>query len=97
MVRARTESTLSVVSEASTVSVPSARERSLSNLFGGGAEEEDVDQAPLKPLKAPAADTATWDARDGGEGPVHCPDARGPEACNFGGHARSLSELPQLG
>ena len=64
MVRARTESTLSVVSEASTVSVPSARERSLSNLFGGGAEEEDVDQAPLKPLKAPAADTATWDARD---------------------------------
>ena len=62
MVRARTESTLSVVSEASTVSVPSARERSLSNLFGGGAEEEDVDQAPLKPLRAPAADA--WDARD---------------------------------
>ncbi|KAH8057060.1 hypothetical protein JL721_9796 [Aureococcus anophagefferens] len=38
--------------------------RSLSNLFGGGAEEEDVDQAPLKPLKAPAADATTWDASD---------------------------------
>ena len=48
MVRARTES---AVSEASTVGVPSARERSLSNLFAAGEDEEALEGGPAQTEK----------------------------------------------
>ena len=77
MVRARTES---AVSEASTVGVPSARERSLSNLFAAGEDEEALEggpaqtekcrspSSPVKPAPPCAAQEAwdgeAWDAKD---------------------------------